>query len=310
MPGAGSTFVFTARLGIAVATAIPPRLQGEQPHVQNSLAGTSILLVEDNPINQEVAASFLQRAGAVVKLANDGAEAVALAAVHRFDAILMDLQMPVMDGFEATRRIRALVDGESIPIIGVTASAMIQDKHACLAAGMNDHIAKPIERNALIGSLLRCLHPDGAGNDDMAPGTAVDDDAAPDAAHAELKSLLAGVDVDSALRRLEGRVDLYRRLALSFIQRHGNQAPPPAASRDAVYRLAHDLKGEAGTLGLTALQGRSEELVAAVKAGCDDAEPFVAPLREALAQALRLLAPLTTQTIPSDTARRSNNEGT
>jgi signal transduction histidine kinase/ActR/RegA family two-component response regulator len=153
-PGVGSTFWFSARLHAGgAAVAAEPVLAS--PDLQRSLRGCRVLLAEDNPINQVVAASLLEDFGASVALAADGAQAVAAAASGTFDIVLMDMQMPGMDGLEATRKIRDLPSGGRLPIIAMTANAFEEDRQLCLRAGMNDHLAKPVEPDELYRTMLR-----------------------------------------------------------------------------------------------------------------------------------------------------------
>jgi CheY-like chemotaxis protein len=119
------------------------------------LEGARVLLVEDNDINIELACELLGEAGIVVSLAQDGREALQRLAEQAFDIVLMDCQMPVMDGYEATRAIRAQAHLQSLPIIAMTANAMSGDRELALAAGMNDHIAKPIDVAAMFDTLAR-----------------------------------------------------------------------------------------------------------------------------------------------------------
>jgi two-component system sensor histidine kinase/response regulator len=128
--------------------------------------GLHVLLAEDNPLNQEVAIDLLQHAGLTVDLAADGLQAVQLAGQYAYDLILMDLQMPNMDGMTATQHIRAMPLHGSTPILAMTANAFEDDRNACLAAGMNDHVAKPVSPAVLFGALLRWLPAQGR----MAPG--------------------------------------------------------------------------------------------------------------------------------------------
>ena len=128
----------------------------------SGLAGARILLVEDNDINQEVATELLETAGCEVSLARDGAEAVRKVREGPFDLVLMDVQMPVMDGIAATREIRALARFDTLPIIAMTANAMKEDQERCLAAGMDDYITKPIDPDAMFASLRRHLAGDAA----------------------------------------------------------------------------------------------------------------------------------------------------
>ena len=122
------------------------------------LRGARVLLVEDNEINQEVAIGQLEDAEVFVDLAENGEVALGMIAGNDYDVVLMDMQMPVMDGIEATRIIRSNPRYESLPIIAMTANAMASDRELCLNAGMNDHIAKPIDPDQLFGVLLRWIH--------------------------------------------------------------------------------------------------------------------------------------------------------
>ena len=154
--GVGSKFWVTTRLGKANSK----HLQALEPIPDSSeatakLAGAHVLLAEDNLINQEVALVMLEHAGIVADLANDGAEAVALANARQYELILMDMQMPEMDGLAATRAIRRLSGYATTPIIAMTANAFSEDRQACLSAGMNDHVAKPVNPDTLYTTLLK-----------------------------------------------------------------------------------------------------------------------------------------------------------
>ncbi len=124
-----------------------------------AIQGATVLLVEDSPINQQVAIEHLHQAGLEVKLAENGQEAVAMTEQEHFDAILMDIQMPVMDGFDATQIIRILPGGDDLPIIAMTADGMQADREKCLAAGMNDHIVKSIDPSLLYQALVKWIKP-------------------------------------------------------------------------------------------------------------------------------------------------------
>jgi len=124
------------------------------------LSGRRVLLVEDNDANLQVARELIEQAGLAVEVAVHGAEAVAMAHKQRFDGILMDLQMPVMDGLTAARKIRKGPSPSDLPILAMTANAMASDREECLAAGMNDHIAKPIKPEILYKTLVHWLRPD------------------------------------------------------------------------------------------------------------------------------------------------------
>jgi signal transduction histidine kinase len=154
--GHGSLFRFNAHFGLADPGPRPqpgaPKGAGE-----SGIGGVRVLLVEDNPINQEVARAMLMAAGALVEVAGDGAQAIAALANAEFDAVLMDVQMPVMDGLEATRRLRGDPRHAHLPIIAMTANALADDREVCLAAGMTDYITKPISMQTMVQAMSRHL---------------------------------------------------------------------------------------------------------------------------------------------------------
>ncbi|KAB2925216.1 MAG: response regulator [Dechloromonas sp.] len=159
-PGAGSTFWFTACLERGSDAGHDPfsgNLHACEERLRREHPGARILLVEDEPINREVSRDLLEEAGVSVDTATDGEEACQRAAGKRYDLILMDMQMPRMNGLDATRAIRALPGGATVPIIAMTANAFAEDRQRCLAAGMNDHIGKPVDPETLFATLLRWL---------------------------------------------------------------------------------------------------------------------------------------------------------
>jgi CheY-like chemotaxis protein len=156
-PGRGSTFHFTLPCRVAEAAQarqLPAEAPPEAPAIDTTGAGLCILLVEDNPVNQRLAMALLKRRSYTVQLAENGQLAIDALRSGHFDAVLMDMQMPVMDGLDATRRIRAHEAGtRRVPIIAMTANAMTGDRERCLDAGMDDYIAKPINANELFARL-------------------------------------------------------------------------------------------------------------------------------------------------------------
>ncbi len=238
-------------------------------------AGQRVLLVEDNVVNQEVAEQLLQITGLVVETASDGRRAVELAATRRYDLILMDMQMPVMDGLEATRAIRAR-SGGALPIVAMTANAFDDDRQACLAAGMNDHVAKPIDAQRLYATLLRWLplpegsraavaalgrgEPGGAGGDTVA-NVADATNGSEGAARPPLVERLAGVpgfDVVQVLHGVGGRLPLLERVLARFVATYDQPGPvltaaPGPGESQAWGRTSHSLRGACAAVGATAL---------------------------------------------------------
>jgi CheY-like chemotaxis protein len=158
--GEGTSFWFTIPLAAAPDAEDAPAPQRPAPPVAEVPRTPLVLIAEDNPTNQLVARRFLEKEGCRVELVTNGAEAVTAAAAQRFDVIFMDCQMPLMDGYEATRQIRLGPSSADAPIVAMTAHAMTGDRERCLAAGMSDYVSKPLTR-AQIGSVLArvLLHP-------------------------------------------------------------------------------------------------------------------------------------------------------
>ncbi|SIQ46389.1 two-component system, unclassified family, sensor histidine kinase and response regulator [Aromatoleum tolulyticum] len=286
----------------------PPRphaAAGEAPADLAAIRGARLLLVEDNELNQEVASELLGAAGLRVDIAGNGAEAVQRVQQAAYDLVLMDMQMPVMDGVTATRAIRRLPACADLPIVAMTANAMAGDREQCIEAGMNDHIAKPIQPDRLWAALLRWISPRGAA--DGAAGTS----GAPAAPSAAPRAILArlrrvpGLDPDLGVRRLMGKEDFYLSLLRKFVTGYGDftarlDAALAGGDLAAAERLAHSLKGLAGQIGATVLQEVAAELERNLHAGCpaadidearDRAARALADLIEALSQALPASAP-------------------
>jgi len=206
----------------------------------SKLKGARVLLVEDNVINREVALDLLTYEGIIVEVAVNGREALDKLAAGRFDGVLMDCQMPVMDGFAATRALRERPALRTLPVIAMTASASAADREQALAAGMNDHIAKPIDIDEVLQTLARWI----SGPSQHAGSAAAE--------ALDLHSL-PGVDAARALEGLRGNEKILRRTLLRFLQAHEHfaaaftaawSASDPAPAR----RMAHDLQSLAGML--------------------------------------------------------------
>ncbi|MDK9725033.1 MAG: response regulator [Sterolibacteriaceae bacterium MAG5] len=233
-----------------------------------ALRGARLLLVEDNDVNRELAIEILGGAGLTVEVAVNGREAVDMVAAHEYDGVLMDCQMPVMDGFEATRLIRADRRNDGLPVIAMTANAMAGDRESCLAAGMNDHIAKPIDVGQMFATLLRWVTV-------ATPPPAVDEVVAEAVPAAAELAPIAGFDLEGALLRFCGDAGLLRRVVGRFRSEQAGAAAAiraalaAGARKDAV-RAAHTLKGLAGNIGATALSAAAGQLEQALLKGAGE----------------------------------------
>ncbi|MGM9490890.1 response regulator [Ideonella sp. YS5] len=277
-------------------TGVPPIHRADPGEATRSIHGARVLLVEDNPLSQQVASEFLTRAGMKVSVAATGIEAVDRVRQQRFDLVLMDMQMPEMDGLQATRLIRTLPHGHGLPIIAMTASALAQDRQDCLAAGMDGHVAKPIEPSELARTLLAWIRP-GARQDPPVAATATGSPLPDDPA--ALERALPGVAVREALARVAGDVRMYRYLLQAFVQHHGGDEEQiarlaAAADRVELGRVAHKLSGSAGMLGLLEVWATARELSARLADG-DQApiEPLTGTLRAALRRTVALIDAVT-----------------
>ena len=241
----------TARLRMTAGSG------GERESGKYEALGVRVLLVEDNDMNQQVATELLESAGAVVTVASNGSEAVRMLkdgpTPPAFDIVLMDLQMPVMDGYTATGLLRADARFNDLPILAMTAHALVEERERCLSAGMNDHVTKPIDPDALFAAIARWTK-----RRVQTPP-------------AELNVLaIDGIDTAGGLKRVAGNQRLYRNLLQQFVDKQADvaiqiQAALGAGDRALAERLAHTVKGVAGNLGITGVQNAAAAVEKALR---------------------------------------------
>jgi len=297
VPGEGSTFWFTARLhrghGIMPAEVNGP--EGSPEVALRRHAGARILLVDDVDMNREVASLLLQGTGLVVDTAENGQEAVAKARANSYALILMDVQMPVMDGLEAARIIRRMPGRAAIPILAMTANAFEEDRRACVDAGMVDFIPKPVDPGMFHATLLKWLRAGHPAVPTAAAAIAAEpvDGPVAEAPADKAPVSLPGLDVARGLA-IWRKPEIFRKFLRKFAADYGgsvssmrqsvarNDAAPAAA-------LAHKMKGAAANLALTDVAALAGEVDRAFKAGQDAAE-LLDRLQQALDTALVSIA--------------------
>ncbi|MBF0550357.1 MAG: AAA family ATPase [Deltaproteobacteria bacterium] len=232
----------------------------DKSSLSNKLHGARVLLVEDNLLNQELAMELLLGAGLKVDVANNGREAVSMINKDRYDAVLMDLQMPIMDGYEASRLIRQDPDNREIPIIAMTAHALQGISHRCLESGMNDYLSKPIEVERLFSVLSKWIQPQSGAAEPLPQPVPSDDKQ-----DASFPETISGIDVASGLARLGGN----RRLLINYWRgfytsySHATNEIRDALQQDdleSAKRLIHNLKGMAGNCAATELYAAAASL--------------------------------------------------
>ena len=277
-------------------TDTPRMTQGrEEAEALALIKGAKILLVEDNEINQQVAKEILEGADLIVSLADDGQQAVNMVQENPYDAILMDIQMPVMDGYQATRKIREWEtevrgqktedrkDDSELPIIAMTAHAMAGDEDKSLQAGMNGHVTKPIDPDQLFSTLQKWIQPADTRTPIRKADISAEKEtviqapaAVPDAP--KLPDSLPGFDLAEGLGRLQGNQKLYRKLLLDFGAKYTEVAAEIRQALDSsdfeqAHSLIHNIKGLAGNLAASALQAAAVDLEKLVKGDQKKAAP-------------------------------------
>ena len=253
-------------LGYKSAGQAQARRTAGLPSVE-SIRGARLLVVEDNDINQQVARGILEGNGFVVEMAENGRLGVEAVAKTAYDAVLMDIQMPEMDGYQASREIRKDSAFNDLPIIAMTANAMSGDREKAMDAGMNDHVAKPIDVGQLLHVLRKWVRPTAPLE---APATGTAADGANEPSGGTKFGELPGIDIQNGLGRFGGNTELFKDLLKKFA---ANQADVPVQIRQALdkqdmetaRRLAHTAKGVAGNVGALELFKTATDLDAALK---------------------------------------------
>ncbi|MEO5353516.1 MAG: response regulator [Magnetococcus sp. XQGC-1] len=271
--------LFDAILGAYGYAPARPAAPGEQDGCREHLAGASILLTEDNELNQQVASELLAQIQIRVTIANNGQEAVDLTRTTTFDAVLMDMQMPVMDGLEATREIRRQEKNRHLPIIAMTANAMNQDRERCMAAGMNDFVAKPFNPDEVYATLAKWIKhdPDRPRMLPVAPAPVTGESPLP-------LPRFPGVDTGLGLRQLGSDASLYQNILLKFAHNQADAARQMeehlcAGEYRTLERAAHTLKGVAATVGAKTLSGLAKTIETLAQQPAELAQ-FSLPLQE------------------------------
>ncbi|MDX9787546.1 MAG: response regulator [Desulfobacterales bacterium] len=279
-----------------------------------ALEGARVLIVEDSEINQQVEMEILAAAGVIVSLANNGQEAVDMVRENHFDALLMDVQMPVMDGYTATRIIRRDTRFKDLPIIAMTAHAMAGDHEKSIEAGMNDHVTKPINPSQLYTILNKWItaapRPGRSKQAPKAipqkPAANIHDDFAPTSTEGQpFPASLDGFDLSNGLQRLQGNKALYLKLLMSFAAKYTQKAGDIRNALnnrdyDNAHRMIHDIKGLAGNLAALQLHAAATNLEKLVKQA-DKKDP---PSPDAVTQAL-----VTFETLMNQALRSANSLG-
>ena len=248
-------------------------------------AGVRVLLAEDNPVNQKLASAVLEGMGLAVDIAADGGEAVAAVGGKAYDAVLMDIQMPAMNGYEATRAIRREPRWADLPIIAMTANAMKGDREKCLEAGMDDYVGKPIDRQELFTTLKKWIK---ARSTPENGELTVEDESADGE---RVPTSLSSIDVGEALQRIGGNEDLFKELLLDFGTQFGSAVEEIRSAlgrgdTELARRLVHTLKGTAGNLSAKSLQAAALALETAIKGESGEDEELIERVDRALEEVL------------------------
>lgn len=291
-PGVGSRFFFTTRFGVAMSDHLSEdrnnrqvlRIANEPSRdvqaIQRILGGR-VLLVEDNEINQQVACELLERNGLAVTIAANGIEALAALNAEDFDLVFMDIQMPEMDGFQATAEIRADTRFQNLPIVAMTAHALVSDVEDCLEAGMDDHIAKPIDPDMLFDVLVRWMN---MAEDEATSDLPIAKEVSTRRQISSTEPTLGLLSYDKGLQSVAGNADLYHSLLGRFVSSHNTDAELVEKAianneLDTARRICHTLKSTCATLGAIEVSHIASAMETKLKSG---AVPTVGELSESL----------------------------
>lgn len=290
--GAGSTFSFDILLPLAVGVSENTKIMTLVP----DLAGLRVLVAEDHPLSQEIILEMLDDMGCIADIASDGLEAIECALAHDYDLMIMDMQMPKMDGLAATRVIRTLPGHRYKPIIAMTANAFVEDRQRCLEAGMNDHISKPVTPAKLAATLSKWLPDLVVPRDDTMR------------CESELSRALLqipGLDIANSWLRSPERLADYCHLLEKFVMMHGRDISLlrehlSCGEHYAAQAIAHNLKGIAGLVGAKRIESLAAEMVKALRSDPDN-PPDIAGVGEACeAELARLRVAIRTLPLPDE----------
>ncbi len=260
------------------------------------LAGLTILLVDDNEINREVISEIMTQRGARVDLAENGQQAVNMVTATDYHLVVMDMQMPVMDGPTATRVIRTELGAKDLPILALTANAQAEDRDICLDAGMDDYLAKPVDPAELesriqahTADVQRHDHPDLVARKQPAEIPNTEDPVTEPTPSAPALSTTPGLDMEQLMKRLDSKRDLLVKLIRMFLDQHAQdlvllQAALTAGEQEQALALAHSLKGTAGNLGATKLPAMAADLESRLRQGEEEISEIPSALEEAMAE--------------------------
>ena len=291
--GKGSSFIFTLQLGLGDADQIAAELLEDDE--QDSLRGATILLVEDNALNRELALSLLERKGMLVTPVWNGQEALDILQTKSFDGVLMDVQMPVMDGYTATRAIRKQPEFKDLPILAMTANVMTGDREKAEAAGMNDHIGKPFNQQEMLSTMARWIRP---AESSVEPS--IEPETQPVAEKTEQSASsfedLVDLDVEAGLAICMDDPEIYRQMLVMFADSQRNfEMDFKTAQQDddpkAATRSAHTLKGNGANIGANGIVKAAQRLEILCEEE-DRSEEITSALQQLVAELDQLIAGL------------------